>query len=511
MLFHLKTLFYIEVLLVIGLLIARALASAEGRRQINPRLIAFVLLLPAIGYLLPGGRYAYMVALLILLPALSRSRVEAACLFAAGLPLMPMLNFPVKVPGPIDYLLIIGTPEILTLAFLIAFLIHRRTAHVKFNGLDAGMLLLWLCMTLVQIHGAIAITATHILRCFVGAGLMTLLPYFLLSRSLVRVEHLRLAVRALAISGLLLSVIGLFEMIKHWTLYPAMYQNIGIESPMNLMLRLRGGMLRAPGPFSESTSFAAFLSIAGLAVAQSRGLFRSRLHQLAAVALMVGGLLATSSRGGWLAFISGLLFVQLYRGKVARVAIIVALCVGTYGAVKLAGAADPRLGEFLGVSGHAVSTADYREDLVRIGLQQVRRRPILGSDQSTLVVVLHSLVQGEGIVDFVNTYLYIALYTGLVGLSFFLSNFAILAVWLGKVRSILRRSRLYHDTLTFIVAMAGSMLAVMFVQSLADRNFYWIVFIFAFGRALQTSVEFTRKSAAKQAAAVPPAAIALPA
>jgi hypothetical protein len=495
MLYSIKILLYIETLMVIGLLVVRALASREGARQIDARMMAVVLGLPLIGFLIPGGRYAYTAAILVGFPLLTRGRPDAARLYVTALPLMPLLTFPLTLPEPIGHLFPIGTPEILSFALLIAFLAHRRVGTFRVSLLDGAMILLWLCMAIIAVHAAVTeVTVTHVLRSFVTGALLTVLPYFLVSRSLARDEHLKLVVRALALSGLLLCIVALFEMLKRWALYDSVYLHLGIDSPPS-GYRLRGGLLRARGPFVESTSFGAFLAMAGLAVAYSRGLFRSRLHHAAAILLVVGGLFATSSRGAWLAFVAGLLIVQLYRGKVGRVVAIVGLCVVAYGGARLVGSMDVRLGEVLGVSGDTLGTVDYRKDLLYNGLRQIVKRPLVGFDRLSLEVVLGNMVQGEGIIDFVNTYLAVALSAGLVGLAFFLSNFVALGAWLGQARPRLSRIRELREPTAFVVAMAGGLGAALVVQSLAERNPYWLILLFALGRSLQQALERSRKAA----------------
>jgi O-antigen ligase len=238
--------------------------------------------------------------------------------------------------------------------------------------------------------------------------------------------------------------------------------------------------------------------MAGLAVAYSRGLFRSRLHHAAAVLLVIGGLFATSSRGAWLAFIAGLLFIQFYRGKAGRVVAIVGLCAAAYGGAKLVGSMDMRLGELLGVAGNPMGTVDYRKDLLYNGIRQIVKRPLFGFDRPSLGVLLGNMVQGEGIIDFVNTYLAVTLSAGLVGLAFFLSNFVALGVWLGGARARLSRIRELREPTAFVVAMAGGLGAALVVQSLSERNPYWLILLFALGRGLQQALEHSRK--------VPPAA-----
>ena len=510
-----KTFFYIEALLCVGIVIVRALLSREDRRLIDMRAIVLVLVLPATGYLLPGGRYVFSVAVLLLLPMLARSRAEAARLYLMAVPMMPMLNYLLGVPG-ISYLIRISYPYLLVFGFLIAFVAHKRTGPAPgFRPLDFAMVLFWLLFTTftLRIAGgeASTTTVTNMMRAAIETALQTVIPYFLLSRSLGNPARLRDAMGGLAIAVLLLACVGSFEMVRHWPLYQGMYQHIGIDQPgLSLTLRVRGGLLRAPGPFSESTSFGFFLAICAAAVVSLRSMFRSRAHHIAAILLLIFGLLATSSRGAWLALAGGMLVLFLYRRQYMRIALSVAAGAVIYAMALAVAASSTRAGEFLGVAGVAARTADYRKDLLQQGLALFRRSPLLGSDQISISHALSQLVTGEGIIDYVNSYLFILVYSGVIGMAIFLFPPAVLAGWLGKVRTRLSRDPRRREQLLLIVMGMGALFSGIMFTSFADRNLLWFIIFFAFGRAFQAEVRAARPASRDPAAGMPRMAEVLP-
>ena len=76
-----------------------------------------------------------------------------------------------------------------------------------------------------------------------------------------------------------------------------------------------------------------------------------------------------------------------------------------------------RLAESLGRSGAAADTADYRRMLLESGVQQIKLHPVFGQSDTDSQVSMSHLIQGQGILDFVNAHLYVALTSGLIGLA----------------------------------------------------------------------------------------------
>ena len=73
-------------------------------------------------------------------------------------------------------------------------------------------------------------------------------------------------------------------------------------------------------------------------------------------------------------------------------------------------------------------TVTYRERLFDISIEVIKQNPVLGAADVMQLPVMQQLRQGAGIIDIVNTYLLVALVTGLVGLSLFAGFFIAVAV-----------------------------------------------------------------------------------
>jgi O-antigen ligase len=78
----------------------------------------------------------------------------------------------------------------------------------------------------------------------------------------------------------------------------------------------------------------------------------------------------------------------------------------------------------------------YRQRLVQVAIQIVLQNPFFGAYNYIYSSALQELKQGEGIIDIVNSYVAIALASGLVGLSLFTGFF--IAVLTGIFRSMRR-------------------------------------------------------------------------
>ena len=82
---------------------------------------------------------------------------------------------------------------------------------------------------------------------------------------------------------------------------------------------------------------------------------------------------------------------------------------------------------------------DYRQRLLDNAMIVIERNPWLGSTDYHKSKEMLSMIQGQGIIDIVNTYLGIALDKGIVGLSLFLFFFA--SVLLAQVLLVLKKKQ----------------------------------------------------------------------
>jgi O-antigen ligase len=236
-------------------------------------------------------------------------------------------------------------------------------------------------------------------------------------------------------------------------------------------LALRGGLLRAAGPFFESTTFGVFLAISTVCTAAMRSLFRSRVAHMAAVGIGLVGCFATISRNAWIGVLIGLIVVAMYRGRVGKAAAAGGLAV--LGAITLIVVA-PNSGTVASLLGKgdttAASTATYRQELFSKSIPLIKSSPWIGTPFDRVRSLVQSeLHSGKLSVDYVNSYLYFIVTTGVLGLLVFLF---FLLVPISRLLSLRRKAfRLVDDAETF-TALFSAQIALAFMligTSFAER------------------------------------------
>ena len=146
--------------------------------------------------------------------------------------------------------------------------------------------------------------------------------------------------------------------------------------------------------------------------------------------IVVGGMLATFSRGPVLALLVLLVGVTCLRYMSARRFLVLAAVL----AIALSASWNLGLGDAVVGAANSVTGADqqadfnvtYRQQLLKTSLALIQQSPWFGVPD--YAQYMQDLRQGDGIIDLVNTYLVVALNVGVCGLLLFLLPYAI-ALW----------------------------------------------------------------------------------
>ncbi|NJR77959.1 O-antigen ligase family protein [Sphingomonas corticis] len=417
--------------LFIAILSAMALAgfyrclATDTRRQLGRAPVVLAIGLPLLAWVLPGAWLLYA-AMVAVVPLLARRRGEVAPIYLFALLLLPALEQTFTIGGL--KLFDVGVHSALALGAAGGLVLRPGAPRVP-AALDAPLVAL---MLLLIVANARDTSATNFLRVAVNTLFLCGLPYFIVSRSVRSMDDVRLCLVYLAGAAAVLSMILLYEARSAWPMYNVLYDRHGIA--MQIMVKARGGVMRAGGPFVESTSMAMVLATCILAAWLSRPAFRSGPHHAAVLALLLAGLVAPQSRGAWIGLLLATIAADLYRRRPGA-------AVRRLGMVALAGVAllaaapfSAFLSETLGLTGGSVDTVDYRQRLFDRGVEEFLRSPITGYSAPDLLIRLADLRQGEGIVDFVNTYIYFALIGGAIGLAVFVGAFAAYLLHLWRCR-----------------------------------------------------------------------------
>ena len=250
------------------------------------------------------------------------------------------------------------------------------------------------------------------------------LPYYVASRAARDLAALREALMAFVLAALVAAAIGVFEFVRHWLLYRPLEEALGVEWGMLNYLERGDGLLRAQASTGQPIILGYLLALAlCLALCLRRSMPPTRRRD-AACLLLAAGLIAAMSRGPWIgAFVMLLAFVATGPRALARLAKLGlgALCVVPLLLVSPAGQVLVDYLPFVGTV--EAQNVAYRERLFEISLGVVLDHPLFGAWDFLELPVMQQLRQGEGIIDVVNSYLGVALASGLVGLGLFCGFF----------------------------------------------------------------------------------------
>ena len=216
--------------------------------------------------------------------------------------------------------------------------------------------------------------------------------------------------------GMVLSCIALFESIWRWPLYTVIDEQLGIYQS-GLIVKMRDGLLRARGPFSDQTDFGFILVICFAACLSFSTIFKNKLSQVMALSVLFLGASATQSRGailGTAVVLAAWAFVADKSKRVSRLTIGSTVGALVYLTVRYQNIFSQQPGD-------ASSTVDYRYSLFSRGTALIAESPAVGYQYGDLLIRMSDMKQGEGIVDVVNSYLYFGLLLGIPGFIAFIA------------------------------------------------------------------------------------------
>lgn len=299
-----------------------------------------------------------------------------------------------------------------------------------FIGLAAGALVLfkggrsyrfgpefWIVLSFVALFDifshARGTAATNIAREMLQTSLNLVIPIIAMASLISRVKDVRIFGAYVIAATISLTTIVAFESASGWNFYRSIYAHVGIP-PVWDQLRWRNGLLRASGPMLEATSMGFVLAILTLFTWSVRGVTKSKNWTWVVTAAAFLGVYLTQSRNPIVGVILGMAAWYLFRRSKKANFSPVLLSVGMV-VVAIVGIVNSD-GTTRSQKAGPESTLDYRLRLMERGVEEVRKHPILGASKVEVDKKMEDLRQGEGIIDYVNSYLYIALLSGLIGL-----------------------------------------------------------------------------------------------
>ena len=463
---QLKSLLFIEVLLTLGVLLFRAALRTENRAIIGPKAIALTLLTPAVA-LMCGNAYIFYLYLVASLALTSRTRAELCATYLMMLPMTPALGQETGT-GSI-YLLPISAILAMNFGALIGFAFTSPKRIPGRRNLDIAAIVLVALFIFIDSRN---VSVISVLRTSIVFFVQLGVPYLAFSRGVTTREDVNRILVRFAYAGTLCAVIAVFGATRHWVLYQSFNDALHITETLgSATLNIRGGRLRTGGTMVDYTAAGIFFASVLVVIPGLWAQFRRRWSTIVCIVLL-GGLLATQSRGAWVATGIGLATVLTYRGYLARGLVLLAAAAAVQVALATIFAPTSKWAETFGTGGVGAQTEEYRRQLLSSGLRQIASHPLFGQPPRQLAANMSELTQGQHIVDFVNTHLYVALTAGVPWFGLWLMIWITPIVMAWRNRSVGKQRKTVDVAEMPMAIILTTMVALTFTSTI-DRNLYW--------------------------------------
>jgi len=326
--------------------------------------------------------------------------------------------------GIINRLFGLSMPVLLSFMILIPLLLfsskEKKQLKIKTIAPDYLVVLFFLVTSALSFRG---VNVTVGLRFSFIQILGFLLPYLAFSRKILNFDDIKRTMFAFLLPLFVFGIIGSFEALKQWKLYylPGITENVFYLG--------RAGFLRASVTTGGPIVFGYIMMIGIGFLIPLASRYLTRMQSYMAFGALGIGLLSALSRGPWVGTVF-LIIIYISTGRNAAKKIV---AMGFAGVMLIPFLAlTPFWDKFVNLIPFLGTTEkgniDYRERLFEQSSIVIQRNPLFGSTNYLSTPEMQSLIQGQGIIDIVNTYIRITLNYGFVGLFLFVSFFIVVLI-----------------------------------------------------------------------------------
>ena len=378
--------------------------------------------LTGVAFLSPSFWLFALIAIPLVASAAAKDKNPVA-LYLVLLQVIPPFGLQLPVVG-INQLFELNSYRILAFALLIPalFRLSRERSERK-TRLHRSLDYFILAYAVLQIILLMPYeSVTNTLRRAFLFGIDTLALYFAASRLCRNRRSIEEVLACFCLACAIYAPLAVFESLRGWQLYGGLREQWIATEDIAFSYLLRGETLRALVSSGHPLALGYMMSMAfGFWL-----YLQSRLNSTSATWLGAGcfwaGLLGAYSRGPWL--VAALVFfVFLSLGPQGASRFVKAVVAATIiGALVLISPIGDRVIDNLPFVGTVDSeNVSYRQRFAEISWRLIQANPLFGDPN--ILLYLEDLRQGQGIVDFINSYATIAMYYGLVGLLLFLGPY----------------------------------------------------------------------------------------
>lgn len=475
---HLKALVVLLVFALAVLALSRPLATEQAIRPEDYKRRAMLWVAITLAAFLSRNYWLYAAISAALILFVAHKDANRFALFFFILFVIP--PFPVSVPGfGIFGATLVLIDHVFWLSLLLLLPLWwklRREPGVQAMGSTTADKFV-LAFTLLQlVLQFMETTFTNVLRLASYSIAGAVLPYYVGSRIRNLAEY-RDVLMSFVVAACIMAPVSFFEMIRHWLLYSTVPQMLaqpywGLTNNLS-----RGGeLLRAVATAGQPIVLGYVMAVAICLLPFLRRSTTKTVWLALGFLCLLAGLIGPLSRGPWVGAAAGLAFLLVtgpnVGGKLGKTLIIGVLALPFLAMTPQAA----KMIDYLPFVGTVdAGTVDFRSRLLDVSLGVIGHYPWFGS--LGLHADMEQMRGSDGIIDVVNTYIFVALRSGLVGLTLFLMPFVIAI--LGMLRSLfvldsqselhLLGRALFAAVISILVTI-GTVSSIVFIPIL-----YWAV------------------------------------
>ncbi|HOY71190.1 MAG TPA: O-antigen ligase family protein [Methylotenera sp.] len=423
---QLRSLIYIVLLALIAFFFAKKItASIVSEQQFNRWRNTWIAL-TFIAFL-AGNFWVYAILCALLLWYVGKREQNAIAMFFVLLFALPRISNQIPGMGIVNFLFNIDYVSILSFTVLLpAYLSlrsERETAPFLTYWADKLLLAYMLLDVALLMRDT---TVTDAMRAGVSNFTDIFLPYYVASRGIKTLQQFKEVMAAFVIAAMVAAMHAMFEYSRFWLLYVNLKNYLGVAWEMGGYLG-RGDSLRALASLGQPIALGYIMVIALGSYLFISHFVKEKWLKILGLLLILGGLYAPLSRGPW---IGALLLVILYiviSPKAIKRLTIMAVSAAMIIPIIASMPIGKKVMDMLPFVGKVdAENVDYRVRLLDAAYTVFNRYPFFGSVKYREELAELGMVQGEGIVDVVNTYLDVVLEYGLVGFVLYMGFFTII-------------------------------------------------------------------------------------
>lgn len=414
----------------------------------------------------------------IMLLAISRNHNRIALFFLLLFAVPPFAGL-ISGLGLINYFAEMSSTRLLALALLApAFFTLRQQPYYQSFGklLPDKILLGYLCLIITLYFRDTSVTDA--LRQTLYLLIDLFLPYMVISRYVNTLQKFKEALLAFVIAALIMALISIFELVRHWLLYASLDNALGVNWGLS-GYQGRSDMLRASASAGHPIVLGYIMTVAIGFYLFLQSAMPNNLKTKAGGLALLGGLIAPLSRGPWVgAGILVVTYILTGRNALKKLALLSLLSLISLPIIGVMPGGDKIINLLPFIGQTEKENIEYRENLLDVSIIVIKKNWAFGSVNFKETPEMQSMIQGQGIIDIVNTYITIALSYGLVGLILFVSFFFVILknIHLGMKIEANKNSEYYLLGRSLLCTLISILVIIFTVSSISFVPIvYWSV------------------------------------